>query len=427
MRKKKPKFQPKLGTKPAIGSFILQNKLGPPVGKFKLSTGIDDPERFLDLQLCVKALFQRGNFQDLLNLKSKKITSLQLLEAYENDSIREDDWSTRSKDLFPAWKEWLEGASLAHTTKQGYGNYIGLIEDRMGDEFLVSQLPMLMMEYKEWCEREKAWYTFNNCHKAAKSFIRDTSTLGQQGYLYRQLRGIKPYGRKHTRRPIPNNPFEVNELDKLLADADLTDLMRHWIYFVLLAGMGYKEAFTDGYEVFDKTDPPYLLIKGQKTETRYRMVPLMMLPPDGPPPSEWTFKRAVKKVGGRQVRDLRRSYIKWLNSSGIDRVHIGAFSGHSVPGMTARYLQEDVKKWIRKDFPIFQKWIQREKSVIDTSSVSTPLTPAQNIAELGRTKRAVRIPEIKEALNQVLENWSSGDDPWMDKRYEVEHLVELNE
>ena len=415
-----------MNKKPKIGSFILQNKLGPPIGKFKLSTGINEPSRFRDLQDCVKDLYQRGKFADLQNLKEKKITSLQLLEAYENDSIREDDWSTRSQDLFPSWRHWLENATLADTTRYAYGTYIGLLEQTMGEDFLVSQLPMLLMGYKEWCEREKAWHTFNSAHKVARAFIRDTSTLGQEGFLYRQIRGIKAFGRQHTRRPIKNNPFEVNELDKLLADADLTDLMEHWIVFVLLHGMGFKEAFKDGYEVFDQADPPHLLIKGQKTEIRYRLVPLLMLPPAGEHPSEWQFETSVKKLGGRQVRDLRRTYIKWLNSSGIDRVHIAAYAGHSVAGMTARYLQEDVKKWIRKDLPIFLKWINKEKTEIDTLS-SSPITPAGNIAELGVTKQAVTMEEIKEALNKVLETWASGDDRWMDKRYIVEHLVELDE
>ena len=90
-----------MNKKPNVVSFIIQTKLGPPIGKFKLSTGIYDPPRFNDLKLCVKDLYQRGRFADLRNLKEKTITSIQLLEAYENDSIREDDWSTRSQDLFP--------------------------------------------------------------------------------------------------------------------------------------------------------------------------------------------------------------------------------------------------------------------------------------------------------------------------------------
>ena len=93
-----------MNKKPNVGSFILQTKLGPPIGKFKLSTGIYDHTRFNDLKLCVKDLYQRGSFGDLRNLKEKKITSLQLLEAYENDSIKEDDWSTRSQALFPSWR-----------------------------------------------------------------------------------------------------------------------------------------------------------------------------------------------------------------------------------------------------------------------------------------------------------------------------------
>ena len=94
---KKPKnYYNRLAKLPKVGSFILQNKFGPPVGKFKLSTGIYDAERFLDLQNCVADLYQQGRYQALLNLKEKKITSLQLLDVYENGFIEEDNWDTGS-------------------------------------------------------------------------------------------------------------------------------------------------------------------------------------------------------------------------------------------------------------------------------------------------------------------------------------------
>ena len=133
-----------MNKKPKVGSFILQTKLGPPVGKFKLSTGIYDPPRFNDLKLCVKDLYQRGSFADLRNLKEKKITSLQLLEAYENDSIKEDDWATRSQALFPSWRQWLDTATLGDETRYGYGLYIGLLEKTIPGAYIVSQLPMLL-------------------------------------------------------------------------------------------------------------------------------------------------------------------------------------------------------------------------------------------------------------------------------------------
>ena len=82
-----------------------------------------------------------------------------------------------------------------------------------------------------------------------------------------------------------------------------------------------------------------------------------------------------------------------------------------------------MKKWIRKDFPIFQNWLIREKNEIVTFG-TYPIRPAESISELGRTRQAASMDEIKGALNRVLEAWHSGDSTWLRKRYVVEHLVE---
>jgi hypothetical protein len=177
-----------MNKKPKVGSFILQTKLGPSIGKFKLSTGIYDPPRFNALKLCVKDLYQRGRFADLQNLKQKKITSIQLLDAYENDSIREDDWSTRSQDLFPSWRQWLDNATLADTTRYCYGTCIRLLEKTIPGAYIVSQLPMLLTTYRDMCEADKAYFRFNNLHNVARAFIRDTSMLGWRDPLNRHQR-----------------------------------------------------------------------------------------------------------------------------------------------------------------------------------------------------------------------------------------------
>ena len=427
-----------MNTKPKVGSFILQKQLPHPVGKFKVSTGIYDPEDFEELKRCVKDLWSKGKVQDILHLKQRKITSTQLLESWRDNTVYDEDWDLRAKPLFPELERWLGIAELADTTRAQYvrvSNQFRYSLDREtslygmnSTDILVSDVPTAMRTYREICGNRKGWHSFNNGRQVLVAFLRDSCLGGRQSILYRQLKGVPIFSKKVTRKPAPNNPFHVKELDRLFEENPMDRHMRESMWFMCLHGFGYKEYAEDGWEAVEGNGyPPHLIIYGKKTATRERIVPLMMRPPEGDIPKNHHFAAALKQLNGRSVYDMRRTYITWLAAANIKRNRIAAYAGHRFGGMTERYMREDIlNKWIRSDYHKFKEWIAREREDI-VGFADHPIFPAESSSELGKNRQAASMDEIKSALNDILFNWFEGDNQWMQRRYVVGNLIQADE
>ena len=131
-------------TEPNVGSYILQKSFPLPVGRIRKSTGIYEIDRFDDLKRCVRELWERGRTDDLIKLKEGKISCIQLLTAWNDRTLFQQDWDTIQQPLWNSFHKWLGSVELADTTFVVYRNTIKRLQRFASrDDAVVTDLPMI--------------------------------------------------------------------------------------------------------------------------------------------------------------------------------------------------------------------------------------------------------------------------------------------
>ena len=72
--------------------------------------------------------------------------------------------------------------------------------------------------------------------------------------------------------------------------------------------------------------------------------------------------------------------------------------------LRGRYKQEDVSRWLTEDAGKLRDWVSSSISNVDLPT-ATPVIISQSSAELGSTRQADSMDQIKEELNRVLAGW----------------------
>lgn len=67
------------------------------------------------------------------------------------------------------------------------------------------------------------------------------------------------------------------------------------------------------------------------------------------------FREAAR---GYVPYDLRRSFARWLEESGVPPARIRAYMGHRPQSVTDLYQRHDVEPYLRQDAKLVRRWIR---------------------------------------------------------------------
>jgi integrase len=409
-------------SKPKVGSYVIDRRYPDPVGRLKKSSGLNNHKRFLQLLSSIDSVWERGGTQDLIALKNGSVSPVDFLSAYESGMMRGEDWNLLTKDLDNELSDFMARSDYAEATVNGYKNCI-LQLLRMADHLsspTVSNLPRLLMAYREKCAKEKIYRSFDQTRAVCMAYARNASVKNKASGLYQDIRAIPIFGKKPGRKQAPNRPFTLQELDKLFFDAP-PHIKRYedWIWFLCLTGMGPKELLQDGFISGDD----FIEILGKKRTSRQRRVPKIQEVPAGKKPSYMTLRRVMKFLGNRTPYDTRRTAIVWWDRAGIDRDHGTYYAGHEMTTtLRGRYKQEDVSRWLTEDAAKLSEWISTTRDEADLPT-AVPIVIAQSSKDLGKSRQADSMADIKTELNNVLAMWESHG--FLRNLYEVDDLIEI--
>jgi len=391
-------------TKPSVGTFVVDRRFPSPIGRIKKSSGMTNERRFTQLLASLDSVWEKGRTQDLLALKEGSVSPVEFLAAFEDGAMRGEDWNLLTQDLSTALHDWLEHADIAKTTYNGYKCCIKQLL-KSGDEgkkYTVGNLSRFLNDYRYSCAQLKTHRSFDHARALCLSFARDRSQKKKGSELYNDIRSIPIFGKKAGPTKAHNKPFTPQELDKLLFTADeYVKRYKEWVWFLCLTGMGPKEFRDDGF----LSGENYIEIFGRKRQSRHRRVPKIFEVPDGKKPSYMTLRRVMKKLGNRTPYDCRRTAIVWWDRAGIDRDHGTFYAGWEMTTtLRGRYKQEDVNRWLPEDAGKLRDWVSSSISNADLPT-ATPVIISKSSDELGSTRQADSMDQIKEELNRVLAGW----------------------
>ena len=389
---------------PSVGTYVVDRRFPSPIGRIKKSSGMTSERRFTQLLASLQSVYEKGRTEDLLALKNGIVSPVEFLAAFEDGAMRGEDWNLLTLDLSTALHDWLEHADLARTTYVGYKNCIIqlLRQGDAGQNYTVGNLTRLLSDYRYSCAQLETHRSFDQTRAVCLSFARDKAQKKKGSELYSDIRSIPIFGKKAGPKEAKNKPFTPQELDKLLFTADeYVKRYQAWIWFLCLTGMGPKEFVDDGFISGEN----YIEIFGRKRQSRHRRVPKIYEVPDGKKPSYMTLRRVMKKLGNRTPYDCRRTAIVWWDRAGIDRDHGTFYAGWEMTTtLRGRYKQEDVNRWLTEDAGKLRDWVSHSISNTDLPT-ATPVVIAKSPDELGSTRQADSMDQIKEELNRVLAGW----------------------
>lgn len=319
-----------------VGTFVIDRCFGP-VGRICRASGTTDRDVFTRINGALDDLYQMGRIDLLRALRDRVLHPLELYNAFRQGQL---DHLPTAEDLKPfaaALETWLPRLDVAKGTRARYQAELEkLIDGR--PKATVADLPRLLAEHREACQRSGQRRTYNMARAAAQAFMRDVLGSG-----HRLWRAITAVGRlKET--PRKGNPLSVVRVHELAAQLGPTHGPVLWALCV--SGMRSGEYWSRKWEhVGDR-----VAIHGTKTAGADRFVPFVQ-PLASPATTYWGFAQALNKLTGGHVRphDTRKTFATWAEQAGIPRTRRRMYLGHGRRDITDLYEEADVRAFLGED------------------------------------------------------------------------------
>jgi integrase len=322
------------------GTLILDRMCGP-LGRLRLATGAHDKREAATFNGLITDLIKMCDWATLERLRPRpgaRRAELTIRQVYYA-RVRGEALPA-AVDTTPAWplmKRWLATLDTAASTKETYAGLIDRLT-QAAPTAAIGQLAAVLEQAKAAHQARGHRSTFNDRRQLCLQFLRDH--FGPRHALVYAVQDIKPL--KVARRP--GNPQTPDQIRALVAaiPSQATN-----IWGMCLTGMRVEEWFDLPWAV----DGDRIVIPGTKTDNAVRIVPKTypIARPFG------TYSRLVqilhRRTGGDvQPHDLRRTFMCWMEDSGIPRSRRQTYLGHAVQGVTELYeRRRSVEPWLAED------------------------------------------------------------------------------
>lgn len=377
---------------------------------------VSSDREFKELKQALRALYKKEMDAVIAAFYDNQISAQDVITTHQTGIVNQDFLFADAE----AYSELFRWATSTHYCPENRRIHKSLMR-QLKPELMnrhIRDLPHILRALRPRSLERKS--SFNKFRKICLSYIKHHSFERTNSPLYQQARNVDCFNpREHKKRS--GQPFKVNELDHLLREHKIADDVASWIWWLCLHGLRPKELFEDGVETRNDDGIEVLHVKGEKTVTSDRTIPLFMKIPKQPI-TRVRLRRALKKMG-RCPYDCRRTFAVWMQTARIDRNAFKRWMGHStISDTTDIYTQQRDITWIRDWAPVFQQWVSSKRSMDALDQDNQVFRAFTSPDDIGANRQFASMEEIKERINDVLWNWRFGDDQWCRQLYQVSHL-----
>lgn len=409
------------------GSLVLDKTFKGRLGRIRIRTGSHSSEFLENLKEATQWLYDNGYWDELDQLKKRIITPQYVVTLWRSGSPPEltEDPELMAQDAWVALDKWVKDTYHSESTKESFYKRLRIWSNHYPRDMTVADLPEMLRKEKQRHRKQNTETGFFIHRYLLMQFAKAVTMKGKKSSLYGQFKDIPDFSENEKLRPHKNRPFMVQELDRLLTQNDVPSNYAEWMWFACLTGMNPKEMYEDGFKVI-RHPYPHIEVWGRKRSGRFqRIVPLIMEPPTSKMPGRAMSERWIRKLG-RAPYDTRRTFAIWCSRAGIERRRISSYLGHrDGVNMLDLYLRDDVlNRWIPEDAKLLGEWVKYARYSLEEFA-EAPFTPYKSSSSMGLSRQTNSIQDIKDELNKILTRWNAIG--FLDKRYEVEHLVGLDE
>lgn len=339
------------------------------VGRIARAYGTSKPALRRKINRMLTALEDEGRLDLLRALRDRKLTPLQLYDAYQRHTLHQLPTADAAKPLALAWLRWTldKECSLEHKRSlvQSLRHLLNAdVASPFGDAKLeevakglprktIADLPDCVTATRKRLAAHPR--SFNLARSAAQAFLRETFKRSHP--LWRDVTDVEPLVAKAQRLKRPQTAAGLVDLCKTV-DADVEAA----IWSMATTGMGPKE-YWGGWE----HRPHGIHIYGTKREGRDRDIPDLGYC-SRPQLSRQAFEdRLVEQTGAAITPyDLRRSFSNWLEAAGIIRARRRMYMGHGPKDSTDLYEWHEVVQFLAADTERLKTWLATELKAVES-------------------------------------------------------------
>ena len=211
-------------------------------------------------------------------------------------------------------------------------------------------LPLLLRTYRKKTTPSE----FRQTRAAVLSYVRQNH--GKHSTLWRQCSSVPVIKYKPKRKVEHIKRDQAHEVAKAL----ISDKVRLCFWALITTGLRPSEFFECKYEVLDNA--VYVNHPDVKTESSQRFIPRVLADfPEKPPITAHYFWKQMRELG-YTTRDLRNSFIGWLQDCGIPPARQIYISGHDPNSrtMTIYYQRGDNDGYLISDATAIYNYLLAE-------------------------------------------------------------------
>lgn len=355
------------------GTLVIERTFG--ATKVRRASGTNDPRTFQDVVKTLDSLVVAGRIDLVQAVADGAIRPLELHEKARSGSLpviagTGPNVAPTTTLLTQAVADFLATKTAGELYMKDLRSNIDRIVDRAFEDFgprpklscLPSVLASLRTEYQAAGHRS----SFNTLRGAALALARGSRK--QPSALWEQVLSVDRFKIDDDDRR-EHRPFTVVEA-KSIRDL-LNEKKNHageMFWALCITGMRPKEYFDKAWSLHPHREPYYIDIRGTKTKSAKRKIPLIEASMVKPSMAYTTFSRLFRKIVAPFERtakgelrwtlyDARRSYAVWSEAAGIPRSRRRYYMGHSKEDITAHYEQTKMEDIFMEDAVALRRYI----------------------------------------------------------------------
>ena len=312
--------------------------------RVKRATGSTDRRVARDMKAMLRWLWRQPAYRHLVEEIAAGAKALaDVYAAYVTDQLAALAPHFEDRPLFDAREGWLAtfDCSPSHRTRLRQA-FTCLEALRRRRDARLSELPVLLLEYRAHCVPAGTPRAFNYARAGSQALLRDL--IGRRHPLYLRVADLQPMREAKQGKKGLTVPEAGAARDALRQHSPAA--ARAW-WAMCWTGMGPTE-FWGGWTV--ETDR--VVIRGTKRPgrrwgTEGRAVPLVALP-TRPEIQPQQLARLLRPLG-LAPRQARNTFARALEDAGIPRTRRKLYLGHGVKDITDGYERHEIAAFLAED------------------------------------------------------------------------------
>lgn len=312
--------------------------------RVKRATGSTDRRVAADMRAMLRWLWRQPGYRHLVEEIAAGARDLaDVYAAYLGDRLPDLAPQFDDKALYDAREGWLATFDCSESHQQRLKQTFTCLEAlRSRREAKLSELPALLLEYRQRCVTANTPRAFNYARAGAQALLRDI--IGRRHALYLRIADLQPMREAKQGRKGLTLADAGQVRDQLRASSP--NGARIW-WAMCWTGMGPTE-FWGGWTV----DADRVVIRGTKRPgrrwgTEGRAVPLVITP-TRPEVTAQQLARLLRPLGVAP-RQARNSFARWMEDAGIPRTRRKLYLGHGVKDITDGYERHEIAAFLADD------------------------------------------------------------------------------